>query len=87
MTHQDPYNPRPQGPPAIDPLPPGANPPRYRNAAETRNWNSGVIAAAILAALIVIGIAVWAGTSGQQTAINPPAQTTGQNTNPPPAPK
>jgi hypothetical protein len=84
MTQQDPFNPRPQRPPDVDP--PMTNPPRYREIDRT-DWNSGVIAAAIVAAVIVIGLIVWASTSGQQTATNPPAQTTGQSTNPPPAPK
>jgi hypothetical protein len=89
MTQQDPFNPRPQRPPDVDPLPPGSNPPRYRDqdVARSGNWNSGIIGAAILAALVVIGLIMWAGTGGQLTATNPPAQTTGQNTNPPPAPK
>jgi hypothetical protein len=87
MTQQDPFNPRPQRP-DLDPLPSGSNQSRYRDIDRT-DWNSGVIAAAIVAAVIVIGLIVWASTSGQQTATNPPAQTTGQGTSPPtpPAPK
>jgi hypothetical protein len=77
MAYQDPYNPVPQRPPDVDPLPPGSNPPRYGDV-DQRTWNSGVIVAAILAVLIVIGTIVWAATSGQQTATNPPATTTGQ---------
>ena len=84
MTQQDPFNPRPQRPPDIDPLPP-----RYGRdiARDDHNWKTGVIAAAIVAVLVVIGVIVWASTSGQQTATNPPPQTTGQNPNPPPAQK
>jgi len=83
MTQQDPLNPRPQQPPDIEPLPP-----RYRNIGRNdNNWNSGIIGAAIVAALVVIGVIVWASTTGQQTASNPPAQTTGQGTNPPPVSK
>ena len=83
MTQQDPFKPRAQQPPDIDPLPP-----QYRNIGRNdNNWNSGIIGAAIVAALVVIGVIVWASTAGQQTATNPPAQTTGQSTNPPPAPK
>src|SRR5262245_28230493 len=58
MTQQDPFNPRPQHPPDVDPLPPGSNPPRYRDQdiAPGGNWNSGIIGAAIIAALVVIGL-------------------------------
>ena len=86
MTQQDPYNPRPQRPPDLDPLQPQSNSPRYRDIDRT-DWNSGVIAAAIVAAVIVVGLIVWASTGDRQTATNPPPQTTGQGTNPPPAPK
>ena len=85
MPQQDPSNPRPQQPSDIGPLPP-----RYRDIGRNgndNNWNSGIIGAAIVAALVVMGLIVWASTAGQQTATNPPAQTTGQSANPPPAPK
>jgi len=82
MTQQDPFNPRPQRPPDIDPPLTGSR----RQDINRSDWNSGVIASAIVAAVIVIGLIVWAST-GQQTATNPPPQTTGQGTNPPPAAK
>jgi hypothetical protein len=82
MTQQDPFNPRPQRPPEADPPLTGSNPPPYRDINRT-DWNSGVIASAIVAAVIVIGLIVWASTSGQQSATNPPPQTTGQGTSPP----
>jgi hypothetical protein len=79
MTYQDPLNPIPPRPSEVDPLPtqpPGSNPPRYQDV--DRTWNAGVIGAAILALLVVIGVIVWASTTpDQQTASNPPAQTTG----------
>jgi hypothetical protein len=85
MTNIDPYNPRPQRPPDIDPLPtmpPGSNPPRYQDVDHTDPGNAGTIVAAVLAGLVVIAVLiVWAsGTSDHQTASNPRAQTTGQNT-------
>jgi len=58
---------------------PGSNPPPYGDV-DQRTWNSGVIAATILAALVVVGAIVWAATSDQETASNRPAQTTGQGT-------
>jgi hypothetical protein len=87
MTYQDRYKPRPQRPPEVDPLPPGSNPPRYREANHAGNKrNTGIIVAAVIALLVVIGLFVWAGSRSQQSAMNPPAQTTGiggQDSSPP----
>jgi hypothetical protein len=86
MTYQDPLNLIPPRPSEVDPLPtlpPGSNPPRYQNVDRAGPWTGGIITAAILAALVVIGVIVWASTHDQQTASNPPTQTTGtggQNT-------
>lgn len=81
MTYQDPLNPTPPRPSEVDPLPtqpPGSNPPRYPDVDRTGPWNGGIITAAVLAALVVIGVIVWASsTHDQQTASNPPTQTTG----------
>jgi hypothetical protein len=86
MTYQDPYKRRPQRPPEVDPLPPGSNPPRYREANHAGNKrNTSVIVAAVIALLVVIGLFMWAGSRSQQAA-NPPAQTTGiggQDSSPP----
>jgi hypothetical protein len=87
MTYQDPLNPIPPRPPEVDPLPtlpPGSNPPRYQELDRNVPWTAGTIISAVIAALVVIGVIVWASsTQDQQTASNPPAQTTGtggQNT-------
>jgi hypothetical protein len=40
--------------------------------------SAGTITAIIIAVVFVIGILLWATTGGQQTATNPPQQTTGQ---------
>jgi hypothetical protein len=86
MTYQDPLNPIPPRPPEVDPLPtsPGSNPPRYQDVAPNGPWNAGTIISAVIAVLVVIGVIVWASsTQDQQTASNPPTQTTGtggQNT-------
>jgi hypothetical protein len=80
MTYQDPLNPMPPRPSEVDPPTPplGSNPPRYQDVNRTGGWNAGAITAAVLAALVVIGVIVWASsTQDQQTASNPPAQTTG----------
>jgi hypothetical protein len=58
---------------------PGSDPPPYGDV-DQKTWNSGVVAATILAALVVIGAILWAATSDQETASNRPAQTTGQGT-------
>jgi hypothetical protein len=46
------------------------------------NWNTGIIAAAVVALLVVTGLIMWVCRNGQQTAINPPAQTAGQGGQP-----
>jgi hypothetical protein len=74
MTYQDPNRPpRPE----IDPLPPGATPPLYRNVDHSGNWSTGIIMAAVVALLAVMAVIMWTGPTDQQTANNPPA-TTGQ---------
>jgi cytoskeletal protein RodZ len=82
MSYQDPLNPMPPRPSEVDPLPPqqpGSNPPRYQSV--DGPWNSGTIASAVIAVLVVVGLIVWAAsTNDQQTTSKPPAQTTGQNT-------
>jgi len=52
--------------------------------------NIGIIFAAIVALLVVIGLFVWAASSGKQTADTPAAQTTTTGAGgpaPPPGPK
>jgi hypothetical protein len=80
MSYQDPYNGRPQRPPEVDPLPPMQPEPTRSGDIDQGTWNSGVIAATILAALVVVGAIVWAATSDQETSSNRPTQTTGQGT-------
>jgi hypothetical protein len=82
MAYQDPNNPRPQLPPDVDPLAPGANPPPYRDVDSA--WNTGIIVAAVLALIVGLGLIMWGGLTDQQTANNPPAQTTGQGGQVPP---
>ena len=67
MTQQDPFNPRPRQPPDVDPLPPGSNPPRYGRdiARDDKNWQTGIIAAAIVAALVVS----WSATTADAGAL------------------
>jgi len=88
MTYQDP-NSRGQRSPGLDPKPLGPNQSPQRDIARAGNRNNtALITAAIVAFLVVIGIFMWAASSGQQTADNPPAQTTtgqgGQSPNPGP---
>ena len=83
MAYQDPNNPRPQLPPDVDPLAPGANPPPYRDV-DSDGWNTGIIVAAVLALIVGLGLIMWGGLTDQQTANNPPAQTTGQGGQVPP---
>jgi hypothetical protein len=46
--------------------------------------NTALITAAVIAFLVVVGLFIWAASSGQQTADNPAAQTTtGQGGHPP----
>jgi hypothetical protein len=82
MAYQDPNNPRPQLPPDVDPLAHGANPPPYRDVDSA--WNTGIIVAAVLALIVGLGLIMWGGLADQQTANNPPAQTTGQGGQVPP---
>jgi hypothetical protein len=84
MTYKDPNNPRPQLPPDVDPLTPGADPPRYRDINRAGNWNTEIIVAAVLALIVSIGLIMWGALTNQQTADNPPAQTTGQGGQLPP---
>jgi hypothetical protein len=83
MTYQDPLEPQPQRPPNVYPLwptPTGTNPPRYQNVDRDGPWNPGTITAGVVVLLAVVGVIVWASNSNdQQTASNPPAQTTGQS--------
>jgi hypothetical protein len=84
MAYQDPNNPRPQLPPDVDPLAPGANPPPYRDVDRTGNWSTGIIVATVLALIVALGLIMWGGLTDLQTANNPPAQTTGQGGQVPP---
>jgi hypothetical protein len=85
MTNQDPLDPQPQRRLNVNPLwptPTGTNPPRYQNQIVDRGgpWNSGTITVAVVALLAVVGVILWASNSSdQQTASNPPTQTTGQS--------
>jgi hypothetical protein len=85
MSFNDPNNPPPQPPPEVDPLPtmpPGSNPPRYGDVDQS-TWNTGVIAATILAAF-VIGVVVWFATNTPHPANNPPPSVSGQGSYRPP---
>jgi hypothetical protein len=73
MTYQYPHN-RPQRVPALDPLPPGATPPTFRDVDQTSSWNGGFIAAVFVSTVSVIGLFVGAGP-GEQIMDNPPATT------------
>jgi hypothetical protein len=84
MAYQDSNNPRPQLPPDVEPLSPGANPPPYQNIDRTGHWNTGIIVATVLALIVALGLIMWAGPTDQQTANNPPAGTTGQGGQVPP---
>jgi hypothetical protein len=74
MSHNDPHNPRPQGPPDFNPL---------GHTDRAGNWNGAILVAVIVAALVVVSIVVWANIGGHLTTNNPPA-TTGQGGQPPP---
>jgi hypothetical protein len=58
MTYNDPLNRSAQRPPDVDPIPsmpPGSNPPRYRDIDRTGNWSTGIIVAAVAALLVAVG--------------------------------
>jgi hypothetical protein len=84
MSYQDPNSAPPQRPPEVDPLQPSqAGLPRYGDVDQS-TWNTGVIVATILAALVVIAAIVWAGRSNQETATtSPPTTGMGQAPRPP----
>jgi hypothetical protein len=84
MSHHDPNGRRPPGP---DPLP--ASPPqRYENDLDERTWTYGIVAAAIIAAVAMIGAVIWATHDDHQIAKRPQIQTTGTTgQNPTPAPE
>jgi hypothetical protein len=79
MSHHDPNGRRPPGPP--DPL--RASPPqRYEDDFDEKTWTYGVVVAAIIAAVAVIGAVIWVIRGDHQTAGRPQAQiteTTGQS--------
>jgi hypothetical protein len=55
-----------------------------------RRINTGIVFVALLGLLVVIGLFVWAASSGKQTADSPAAQTTTPGAGalvPPPGPK
>jgi hypothetical protein len=82
MSYQDPDGPRgSRSRPDIDPdsLPPGTNPPRYRHDDRERVGSRVVILSLVVALAVSAGIMLWATSGGQQTATNPPEQTTGQS--------
>jgi hypothetical protein len=74
MSYNEPHNPRAQDPADIDSL---------RDTDRAGNWNGAILVAVIVAALVVIGIVVWANIGHDLTATNPPA-TTGQGGQVPP---
>jgi len=85
MTYQDPNRPPRPETDRSPPMPPGSNPPRYRDTDHVSN--TGYILTALGALLVVVVLMMWAGRTDQQTANNPPATTTGiggQDTAPPP---
>jgi hypothetical protein len=83
MTCNDPNNPAPQRPPEVDPLAPiQTGSPRYGDV-DQGTWNTGFIAAAILAALVVVGAIVWAASDDEETADNSPPTTMGRAPRPP----
>jgi hypothetical protein len=82
------HNKRPLNPPRLDPLSPGAkNPPsQYKDDLDERTWNYGIIVAAVIFAVALIGAVVWFANGGRETASNSPSTSTGIGT-PRPAPK
>jgi len=89
MTYQDPNSPR-QRSPGPDQRPLGSSQSPQRDIARAGNRsNMTLITAAVIAFLVVVGLFIWARSTGQQTADNPAAQTTtGQGSQSPnPGPK
>jgi hypothetical protein len=83
MTSNDPNSPAAQRPPEVGPLAPiQTGSPRYGDVDQS-TWNTGVIAAAILAALVVVGFVVWAATDDEETGTNSPPTTMGRAPRPP----
>ena len=76
------HNKRPLNPPGLDPLSPGAKspPPQYKDDLDERTWNYGIIVAAVIFAVALMGAVIWSANSDHETANNPPPTTTGQGT-------
>jgi len=78
---------RPLHPPGLNPSRLGANSatPQYKDDFDERTWNYGIIAAAFIFAVAVIGAVIWFANSKYETANNPQVQsTTGQSPRPVP---
>ena len=80
MTYRDPNSPAPQCPPEVDPLAPIQTGSPRDGDVDRSTWNTGVIAATILAVLVVVGAIVWAATDDEETATNSPPTTMGEGT-------
>jgi hypothetical protein len=82
------HNKRPLHPPGLNPTGLGAEAPspQYKDDLGERTWKYGMVVAAVIFAVALIGAVTWFAKSDYETTNNPPPTTTGagQDISPPP---
>ena len=82
------HNKRPLHPPGLNPTGLGAEAPspQYKDDLGERTWKYGIVVAAVIFAVALIGAVTWFAKSDHETTNNPPPTITGagQDTSPPP---
>jgi hypothetical protein len=84
------HNKRPLAPPGLQPSRLGAkslSPPQNKDDLGERTWKYGIVVAAVIFAVALIGAVTWFAKGDHATTNNPPPTTTGvggQETAPPP---
>ena len=83
------HNKRPLHPPGLNPTGLGAEAPspQYKDDLGEQTWKYGIVVAAVIFAVALIGAVTWLAKSDHETTNNPPPTTTGvggQDTAPPP---
>jgi hypothetical protein len=83
------HNKRPLNPPGLNPSRLGAkslSPPQNKDDLDERTWNFGIIVAAVIFAMALIGAVTWFAKSDRETTNNPPPTTTSVGGQDPAAP-